>query len=105
MDSGLLLSLPGNRAVGNDIEICLICFPVFFLREKRSLSGGMKLPAGEFPGEFPFPFPVPDSNPSGMEFKGRSVDRYFHNFIFLLLGIGGQRSGQVGSRFPAAGIA
>ena len=37
----------------------------------------MELPAGEFPEDFPLPFSVPDSNPSGMELKGRSVKRVF----------------------------
>ncbi len=63
--------------IGNEIELRFRGFAVFPFREKRLLSGGIELPAGEFPEEFPLPFPVPDSNPSGMELKGRSVKRVF----------------------------
>ena len=63
--------------VGNDIEIRFRGFPVFSFREKRPLSGRMKLPAGEFPEEFPLSFPTPDSDGAGMKFKGRSVERVF----------------------------
>lgn len=67
--------------IGNEIELCFRVFTAFPFREKRLFSGGMEFSAGdfpeEFPEEFPLPFPVPDSNPSGMELKGRSEKRVF----------------------------